>query len=149
MALGRPRKIESPEKLYEYFKTYEEETKAKPFLIKDWVGKDAFQIEREKERPLTMEGFECWLFDNGIISDLSNYLANSNNAYSDFSTICSHIRKRIRKDQIEGGMAGQYNPSITQRLNNLVEKQELSGQVKTDTTYQIKIVKPLEDDDYN
>lgn len=147
MALGRPRKIESPEKLYEYFKTYEEETKAKPFLIKDWVGKDAFQIEREKERPLTMEGFECWLFDNGIISDLSNYLANSNNAYSDFSTICSHIRKRIRKDQIEGGMAGQYNPSITQRLNNLVEKQELSGDLKTDTTYQIKIVKPLEDDD--
>ena len=147
MALGRPRKIESPEKLYEYFLSYEEETKAKPFLIKDWVGKDAFQIEREKERPLTMEGFECWLFDNGIISDLSNYLANSNNAYSDFSTICSHIRKRIRKDQIEGGMAGQYNPSITQRLNNLVEKQELSGEVKTDTTYQIKIVKPLEDDD--
>ena len=147
MALGRLRKIESPEKLYEYFKTYEEETKAKPFLIKDWVGKDAFQIEREKERPLTMEGFECWLFDNGIISDLSNYLANSNNAYSDFSTICSHIRKRIRKDQIEGGMAGQYNPSITQRLNNLVEKQELSGDLKTDTTYQIKIVKPLEDDD--
>ena len=147
MALGRLRKIESPEKLYEYFKTYEEETKAKPFLIKDWVGKDAFQIEREKERPLTMEGFECWLFDNGIISDLSNYLANSNNAYSDFSTICSHIRKRIRKDQIEGGMAGQYNPSITQRLNNLVEKQELSGDLKTDTTYQIKIVKPLEDDE--
>ena len=26
-------------------------------------------------------------------------------------------------------------------------QQELSGQVKTDTTYQIKIVKPLEDDD--
>lgn len=147
MALGRPRKIESPEKLYEYFLSYEEETKAKPFLIKDWVGKDAFQIEREKERPLTMEGFECWLFDNGIISDLSNYLANSHNAYSDFSTICSHIRKRIRKDQIEGGMAGQYNPSITQRLNNLVEKQELSGEVKTDTTYKIEVVAPLQDDE--
>jgi hypothetical protein len=28
----------------------------------------------------------------------------------------------IRNDQIDGGMVGQYNPSITQRLNGLVEK---------------------------
>ena len=28
-------------------------------------------------------------------------------------------------------------------------QQELSGQVKKDSTYQIKIVKPIEDDDYN
>ena len=28
----------------------------------------------------------------------------------------------MRQDQIEGGMAGMYNPSITQRLNSLVEK---------------------------
>ena len=31
------------------------------------------------------------------------------------------------KDQIEGGMAGIYNPSITQRLNNLVEKVQEDG----------------------
>lgn len=121
---GRPRNIESPEKLHEYFLKYAEETKQKPFLIKDWVGKDAFQVEREKERPLTMEGFECWLFDNGIISDLGHYMANTDNRYDEFCTICSHIKKVIRKDQIEGGMAGQYNPSITQRLNSLVEKTE-------------------------
>jgi hypothetical protein len=63
-----------------------------------------------------------WLFKKGIISDLSNYFANSDNRYSDYSTICSHIKKEVRSDQIEGGMAGIYNPSITQRLNNLVEK---------------------------
>lgn len=121
---GRPRNIESPEKLHEYFLKYVEETKAKPFLIKDWVGKDAFQVEREKERPLTMEGFECWLFDSGVISDLSHYFSNRNESYTEFVAICSHIKRVIRKDQIEGGMAGQYNPSITQRLNNLVEKTE-------------------------
>ena len=32
--------------------------------------------------------------------------------------------KEIRKDQIEGGMVGQYNPSITQRLNALKEHVE-------------------------
>ena len=34
------------------------------------------------------------------------------------------IREVIRRDQIEGGMVGQYNPSITQRLNGLKEQTE-------------------------
>ena len=126
MALGRPKNIESPEKLKEYFLSYEKGVKGSPFLVKDWVGKDADEVHREKEKPLTMEGFECWLFDNDIIADLGHYMANTNNAYEDFCTICSHIKKRIRKDQIEGGMAGLYNPSITQRLNSLVDKSEVT-----------------------
>ena len=54
---------------------------------------------------------------------MKNFL-NRDKRYSEFSAICSHIRKEIRRDQIEGGMVGQYNPSITQRLNNLVDKIE-------------------------
>jgi len=121
---GAPKKIESPEKLWQYFEEYRKKTKSNPILVKDWVGKDADEVHREKERPLTIEGFENYLEDNGIINDLSNYFANSNNAYSDFSTICSRIRRNVREDQIAGGMAGIYNPSITQRLNSLVEKTE-------------------------
>lgn len=116
--------IESPEKLKDYFLKYQEETKRNPILVKDWVGKDADEVYREKERPLTIDGFECWLSDNGIIEDLGDYLKNKDNRYSDFAPICSYIKKKTRKDQIEGGMAGIYNPSITQRLNNLVEKTE-------------------------
>ena len=116
--------IESPEKLKEYFSKYQEETKKNPFIVKDWVGKDATDVFREKERPLTIDGFECWLSDNGVIEDLGDYLKNKDNRYSDFAPICSYIKKKTRKDQIEGGMAGIYNPSITQRLNNLVEKTE-------------------------
>lgn len=122
MALGRPKNIESPGKLMEYFSSYKKEVKGVPFMVKDWVGKDAEQVYREKEKPLTMEGFECWLFDNGIISDLGHYITNANGVYDEFLAICTHIRKVIRKDQIEGGMSGMYNSSITQRLNNLVEK---------------------------
>lgn len=120
--MGRPKHIETPDKLWEYFKEYKKETKSKPFLVKDWVGKDAIDVYREKERPLTIEGFECWLSDQDIIDNLSNYFANSDNRYSDYSTICSRVKKAVRQDQIEGGMAGMYNPSITQRLNGLVEK---------------------------
>lgn len=121
---GRPKNIESPEILWNHFLKYKESVSNSPILVHDFVGKDADEVRRERQRPLTMEGFENWLEDNEIINDLSNYLANSNNAYSEFSTICSRIKRNIRQDQIEGGMAGIYNPSITQRLNSLVEKTE-------------------------
>jgi hypothetical protein len=120
--MGKHKYIETPEKLLEYFEEYKKETKNNPIQVQDYVGKDAEMVYRTKERPLTIDGFEVWLFKKGIISDLSNYFANSDNRYSDYSTICSHIKKEVRSDQIEGGMAGIYNPSITQRLNNLVEK---------------------------
>lgn len=120
--MGKRKYIETPEKLWEYFQEYKKETKSKPFLIKDWVGKDAFNVQREKERPLTIEGLECWLFEKDIIGDLGDYFSNKNEKYTEYSTICHAIKKAVRQDQIEGGMAGMYNPSITQRLNGLVEK---------------------------
>lgn len=120
--MGRNKHIETPDKLWEYFKEYKEQTKSNPFKVKDWVGKDAEQVYREKERPLTIEGFECWLSDKDIIGELSHYFSNYENRYTDYVTICSRVKKAVRQDQIEGGMSGMYNPSITQRLNGLVEK---------------------------
>jgi len=119
--MGRTKLIETPEKLKEYFLSYEKEVKSAPFLVKDWVGKDAEPVYREKEKPLTIEGFECWLSENEIIEDLGDYLSNKDNRYAEYATICSYIKKKTRRDQIEGGMAGIYNPSITQRLNGLSE----------------------------
>ena len=55
---------------------------------------------------------------------MHDYFSNKNNEYADYSNICSRIKEIIRVDQIDGGMAGIYNPSITQRLNGLVEKQQ-------------------------
>ena len=120
--MGRPNKIESPESLWKLFCDYKKEIKSNPILVQDYVGKDANMVYREKEQPLTMEGFDCYVMDNDIIHGLENYFANTNGRYKRFSSICSRIRKEIRRDQIAGGMAGIYNPSITQRLNNLVEK---------------------------
>ena len=118
--------IETPEKMWELFEQYKAQTKSNPILVQDFVGKDGDEVYRRKERPLTVDGFECWCYDNDIISDLSNYFANSDNKYSDYSTICSRIRKAVRNDQIEGGMSGIYNPSITQRLNGLTDKSEMT-----------------------
>ncbi len=111
--------------MWELFEAYRKEVKSNPRHITDFYGKDGEERIKPLERPLTLEGFENYVSDLDIISDLSNYFANSDNKYTEYSTICSRIRRTIKQDQIEGGMVGQYNPSITQRLNGLVDKKEI------------------------
>lgn len=122
--MGKPKYIETPEKLWEHFEAYRAHVKANPRKKMVFVGKDGSKDYELLEVPLTIEGFENYCADRDIIQDLSNYFANSDGKYSDYSTICSRIKRAVRQDQIEGGMVGQYNPSITQRLNNLVERQQ-------------------------
>lgn len=123
--MGSHKKIETPEKMWELFCSYKEDTKNNPFLQHDFVGKDGDSVHRKKERCLTMEGFELYLCENDIITEAKDYFSNRDGRYTEFVPICSRIRLSIRKDQIEGGMAGIYNPSITQRLNGLVDKQQV------------------------
>jgi hypothetical protein len=118
------KKIESPERMLEYFNSYVHETKNNPYTVPDWVGQQATPIHREKERPLTLEGFQVYMSKIGVCRDLKDYFANTKDSYADFVLVCADIRNQIRCDQIEGGMAGMYNPQITQRLNGLVDKTE-------------------------
>lgn len=123
--MGRYKLIDSPETMWKLFQDYKDYIKAKPIEVGDWVGGMAIPVDRKKERPLTMEGFENYVADlPDMPMDLGHYFSNLNGAYEDFLAICSRIRRAIRQDQIEGGMAGIYNPSITQRLNGLVERSE-------------------------
>jgi hypothetical protein len=125
--MARPKgtkNIETPEKMMEVFLAYKIHVKSNPIIVKDWVGGMAKEIEREKERPLTLEGFSVYCYEQGITKNVHDYFKNLNEAYKDYSPICSRIKEMIRIDQIEGGMAGIYNPSITQRLNSLTEKVE-------------------------
>ena len=136
--MAKHKYIETPEKMWEHFQAYREQVKGKPILKQDFVGKDGMTVHRELERPLTMEGFQNYLDDNDIITDVTDYFENKEGRYANYVRICSRIRRSIKQDQIEGGMAGIYNPSITQRLNGLTEKvegkQEHSGQVNSAVT---------------
>lgn len=114
--------IETPDKLWEMFQEYKYSVKSRPRTNHVFVGKNGDDARQELERPLTMEGFEVYCFEN--YSDVHHYFDNTDGRYEDYRTICSHIKKVIRQDQIEGGMVGQYNPSITQRLNGLKEQTE-------------------------
>lgn len=126
--------IDSPSLLWELFLEYVNDIRLKPLIKveqkkgtviygKGFEGDAAADIVGLPiMRPLTMEGFENYVADQEIAEDLSQYFSNRENRYSDYVAVCLRIKRTIRQDQIEGGMAGVYNPSITQRLNNLVDK---------------------------
>ena len=128
--MAKHKYIETPERLWELFKSYELDAKSNPIIVEDYVGKDAELVRRKKEVPLTVDSFEDYLFELGIINDLGDYFSNKDERYTEYATICHAIKRKCRKDQINGGMAGIYNPSITQRLNGLTEKTETETTIK-------------------
>lgn len=125
----RSKMIANDEQMWELFEKYKEETKSNPRIKYVFGGKDFTQREEKLERPLTLVGF--YNFCRREYCDVHHYFENTDKRYDSYRGICRAIKDVIRQDQIEGGMIGQYNPSITQRLNGLKEQvqQEHKGGV--------------------
>ena len=138
----RPKLIESPEKLMQIFEEYKAYTLANPRT--KWVlsQKTAEMVAEPLRIPLTNEGFEIFCYNN--YSDVHHYMDNTEGRYSEYRTVCSHIKKEIRNDQITGGMVGQFNPSITQRLNALKEQTDVTSDNEKINAITVTIVKPTE-----
>jgi len=119
----RPKKIKDPKQLEEIFKEYKSYTKTNPRFKYHLNQRTGDMVGEPLEVPFTLEGFEIFCHDKYNFT-AKHYLENTNKAYEDFCTISTRIRKEIRDDQIKGGMVGQYNPSITARLNALKEQIE-------------------------
>jgi hypothetical protein len=117
--MAKNKYIKTPEELLELFDRYVDYVKNNPKLKTVKGNKNWTLSEETLERPLTMSGFEVFAFEK--VGTVEHYFRNTGDSYSEYCGICSHIKKVIRADQIEGGMLGQFNPSITQRLNNLTE----------------------------
>jgi len=120
--MGKNKYIETPEALLELFNEYKNEVKSNPRTRKVTGNKNFIISEEKLERPLTMDGFEVFCWKKGMT--VEHYFRNENDKYKEYCTICLIIKKEIRQDQIEGGMVGQYQASITQRLNGLKEQTE-------------------------
>jgi hypothetical protein len=136
--VGRPRNVETPDDMILLFDEYVKSIV--PRVKIEYVGKDGERVETPLKTPLTFEGFKDYCFENNV-GCIEQYFVNQNEAFSEFISICSRIKNKIRRDQIEGGMVGQYNPSITQRLNNLKETTETT----VTTSVSILNLDPLDD----
>jgi hypothetical protein len=117
--MAKHKYIETPEKMWELFTQYKEWVRDNPILVEDYVGKDADKVDRKRQRALTMEGFECFVMDKTDITypDLSHYFSSNDENYKDYFAICSRIKREIRSNQLDLGLANVINTSITQRLN--------------------------------
>jgi len=130
--------IETPEKMWELFVSYRDWCKANPRYQYSLSNKTGEPTAIPLERPLTQVGFRSYAADNGCT--VTDYFSNKEDRYSDYATICTRIEEAIRHDQIEGGMTGQYNASITQRLNNLTERVDTTTKGEAISEIKVNII---------
>lgn len=125
--------------MWELFERYKEWTKNNPRYQYSLSNKTGEATPVPLERPLTQVGFRSYAADNGCT--VTDYFSNKENRYTEYATICTRIEEAIRHDQIEGGMTGQYNASITQRLNNLTERVDTTTQGQAINDIKVTIIK--------
>ena len=126
--MAHPTRIfKTPEDLEKAFNEYKEDLtkQSKEWLKVQYVGKEGEKKEDGQKIPMTLEGFERFTRNN--YGEVGQYFDNKDKYYNDFVAICRAIRREIRENQIIGGLLGFYNPSITQRLNGLTDKQEVKN----------------------
>lgn len=121
---GAKKRISNPDSFWARYLEYKAYTNQNPILVHDFVGKDGKPVHKEKQRPLLVEGFEEYVCNYYNIETIQQYMENREGRYSEFVSVISRIRKDIRRDQLEGGLAGIYHPNLTARINGVSDKVE-------------------------
>lgn len=120
--MPKPKLIKTPEELWELFLSYVEKERSSPMYKREYVGKDGDEKDTPLQVPITFEGFECYLWDLNVISDLKDYASNKENRYADYAPIVTRIRQNCFVQNFKGASVGLFNANIIARKLNLVEK---------------------------
>jgi len=136
--MAKHKYIATPEAMWDLFVSYRDWCKTNPRYQYSLSNKTGEATAIPLERPLTQVGFRSYAADNGCT--VTDYFSNKEDRYSDYATICTRIEEAIRHDQIEGGMTGQYNASITQRLNNLTERVDTTTKGEAISEIKVNII---------
>lgn len=128
---GRDKLFASPDLLWKAACEYFEATDARKWVKKDWVGKDAIEVDRETAPPYTMEGL-CLYLDCNLDYFNRFYRAlegKDDQESKDFCHIVMRVKQIVYQQKFEGAAVGTYNPSIIARDLGLRDKveTELSG----------------------
>lgn len=118
---GRDRIIQDHEALLESAYEYFQQTDNRKWTKKDWVGKDAFEVQRENETPYTKSGLCVFLGIDGWRT-----IESLKEVSSDFFQVVTHIENIIFTQKIEGASVGAFNASIVSRELNLQENIDLT-----------------------
>lgn len=135
--MPRGKAIATPEELLDHFEAYKKWVKDNPYLVHDFVGKDAFEVEKRRQRPLTWSGFEAYLYRNGIVSQLTHYERNDREAYTEYLPIISRIKAECRADVIDGALSGVYHANLAARIEGISDKQDQNVKGEIDHNHKI------------
>jgi hypothetical protein len=133
-------KLLTEDQFIELFLEWKEYIETNPIKKQVFVGKDGRHDYELIPRPYTLEGFLN--FAEEKVCNVHQYFENREGRYSTYVDICTRIKRVIRQNQIENGLAGLYNPSITQRLNNLTEKTDVTTNGEAINEIKISIIRP-------
>jgi hypothetical protein len=119
------------EACYEYF----EHTESRKWVTKDWVGKDAFEVNREVETPFSLAGLCLYV-------RASRHWWNEFRkvAKEDFLEVITHVEEIIYTQKFEGAVVGVFSASIISKDIGLVEKKDLDIGNKGDTPFKWEII---------
>lgn len=119
---GRDKLFANAELLWKAACNYFEWCDENPWIKKDWVGKDAEEVERPVARPYTLSGL-CLYLGVGE-AYFRQFKSEQKKCPPDFSTVIDQIYSTIETQQFEGAAVGAFNANIISRKLGLADKQE-------------------------
>ena len=128
--MAKHKYIQTPEILWEYFKAYVKHESDNPMIKVEYAGKDGEQRNTPLETPITFEGFECYLADQEIITDLGHYSANTDGAYDDYRTIITRVKNNCFVHNYKGAAVGLFNANLIARKLGIKDNNETLVEVK-------------------
>ena len=105
---GRDLIFSSPTVLWEACCEYFEATERRVWTKKDWVGKDAKEVNRDTTPPFTLKTLYIFLDTNA--QTWSEYRKRDG-----FAEICTRVENIIYAQKFEGAAVGAYNHAIIAR----------------------------------
>lgn len=141
---GRDKIFSSPEALWEAAQEYFEATDNRKWIKKDWVGKNADEVERETDTPYTLTGLCLFLG----IDENTWYRYGKEEAYKDFWETHTSISHIMYTQKLEGAIVGAFNAGIIGKVLGLKEQSEIVSTVSVSVSQEEakKIADALEGD---
>ena len=138
---GRDKIFSNPDILWEACCEYFEATDNRKWVKKDWVGKDAIEVERETETPYTISGLCLFLG----IDENTWRVYRSGDSYKDFFQVVTRVEQIIYTQKFEGATVGAFSANIIARDLGLSDKHELDHAINSERNRITQLFKPVED----
>lgn len=123
--IGQPKKIETPEKLWELAEQYFKSLDDNPFKINKLITSGDLAgciVGVPTIRPYSWSGLETFVRDAGFNTRLDEYKANRRGNYDDYTDVVARISQKMFAQKFEGAAVGVFNSSIISADLGLVQK---------------------------